>query len=223
MREYSTLDIERSIYNFQSVILSDSTLRVKLVYQTTVYGVKLVGWQETSLTFELRKNNIILDTSKPYSVNFLTSNSTFLTNIELINTIPKQDVIVCQAKIISPLHQKRERNYFRQKASVPVVLAIIQDKAQKGKSEPIKGVTIDISAGGLKFTSLSKIEPPVNVFVNFMFNNAQLTLKGTVLENFDVIDTSQYIYRVAFKDVDVATFKALEKNIEEFGSKKRQR
>lgn len=222
MKNYTENEIEKSIYTYQSVILLDPNMRIKLIDENTTYGVKLANWQENNLLLELRQTNINLNLSKKHTINMLTSHSTFVANVSIVKKIPQDKSTFYMAQIISPIHQKRQRNHFRQEATVPVTLIVIAEKNSKVKPPPpIKGITIDISAGGLKFTSITKIAPPLNVYINFSFHNLRLTLKGRILEHFEEVDTHQFIYRVAFKDIDTETQQKLEKNILEYGSSRR--
>lgn len=213
MKSNKELAIEKSIYTYQSIILLDSNLRVKLTDEHDSYGVKIVNWQDNNLLLELYQSQLNLTLTKKYGINMLTSHSTFASNILVLKKIIQDDVPFYATQFVSPIHQKRPRNHFRQDVAIPVTIIIIAPKNSKVKSTPIKGTTIDISAGGLKFISNTIMKPPLNVYITFIFHNSRFTTKAKILEQIDKLNHNQYIYRVMFKDMDANMQSKLEKQI----------
>ncbi len=213
IKKHKQQDIEQSIYRFQSVILTDPELKLKLVDEESTYGGKLINWSEGNLILEIPVITATLTVYKKYTLNFVTTHSLFLANVIVINKIPKTSTMFYLIKLTSPIRQKRQRNYLRVNVELPMTFILVPEKFSTRDILPpaVKASTIDISAGGLKFKHYEIIQGTPRVYISFVLNNNTFSLSGKLLESYEVADMPPYTYRVAFKDMIPETQEKLEK------------
>ncbi len=213
IQKHKQQDIEQSIYRFQSVILTDPELKLKLVDEESTYRGKLINWSEGTLILEIPVITATLTVYKKYTLNFVTTHSLFLANVIVINKIPKTSTMFYLIKLTSPIRQKRQRNYLRVDAELPMTFIVVPEKFSTRDVLPnaVKATTIDISAGGLKFRHQEIIQGTPKVYISFVLNNNTFSLTGKLLESYEVATSPPYTYRVAFKDMIPDTQEKLEK------------
>ncbi|OON99650.1 MAG: hypothetical protein ATN35_11665 [Epulopiscium sp. Nele67-Bin004] len=215
MKKYPLHEIEKSVYTYQSVILSDADLKIKLVDENSTYGIKLTNWSDENLIIELPLSTPSLDFKKTYTINFITSHSVFRATVTLNNKVKKENFIFYTATLISTIRQKRQRNYFRLRAELPLVFIVTPDSKHTISElpPPKKSKTVDISAGGLKFVTDTEIVMPAKIYVNFELQETTFNLTGKILPHFDKLEDNLYEYRVAFKNITPEVQDKLEKCI----------
>ncbi|OON99651.1 MAG: hypothetical protein ATN35_11670 [Epulopiscium sp. Nele67-Bin004] len=209
MTDIQLQEIEYSIEEYQSTILSDLNFTLKIVDHDNSCTAKLTTWAGLQLIIETPSSLLSLDLSKKYTFNFFTSDSLYLANVVLINKIQKTNSMFYVGKIVSPVHKKQQRNFFRLPASIPieflVIPEVIGDTICDIPSEPISAHTMDISAGGLKFLSDVIIDAHSKIVVEFTLQKTVFNLIGKVLPSYEENMTRPYVYRIAFVDISTKT------------------
>ncbi|OON93800.1 MAG: hypothetical protein ATN33_05235 [Epulopiscium sp. Nele67-Bin001] len=218
IRKHKQQDIEQSVYRFQSVILTDPELKLKLLDDSSTYGGKLINWSDINLILEIPVVTATLTVYKKYTLNFVTTHSLFLANVIVINKIPKTSTMFYLMKLTSPIRQKRQRNYLRVNAELPMTFIVVPEKfsTRDALPPPVKAYTVDISAGGLKFKHNELLLGTPKVYISFALHGTTFSLTGQLLESYEISDTPPYTYRVAFKEMIPETQAKLEKMLMSF-------
>ncbi|OOB79218.1 MAG: hypothetical protein BEN18_04795 [Epulopiscium sp. Nuni2H_MBin001] len=205
MKKQQIQEIDASIAAHQSLILADINFQLKIVDRENTHNVKLITWAGSQLIISIPVEGFVLDLGKKYTLNFLTSNTLYLANTQLTNRVRKEDALFYVVKLLSPIHKKQQRNYFRLSASIPFEFDVITDeKEQDDGKEPepsVSATTIDISAGGIKFCSRMVITADTQLWIKFKLQNKHFNLKGKILPSYEEDEKPPYTYRVAFIDI----------------------
>ncbi len=205
MKKQQIQDIDASVTAHQSAILADINFQLKIVDSEISHNVKLITWAGAQLILSIPVSVIALDLGKKYTLNFLTSNTLYLANTMLINRVRKEQSMFYVVKLISPVHKKQQRNYFRLPASIPFEFELISDEVSLDfDAEPpplLSATTLDISAGGVKFLSKSVMEAETKLWIRFKLQNKRFNIKGRILPSYEDDEKPPFTYRVAFIDI----------------------
>ncbi len=133
MKKYQLQEIEDSVADCQSVILSDMNFELKILNESIICAARVNTWVGLQLIVELSQGSLPLDMGGKYTFNFLTSDALFLGNAVLVNKITKGNSLFYVAKLTSPLHKKQQRNYFRLQTILPVEVTLDPDLSEEAK------------------------------------------------------------------------------------------
>lgn len=197
-------EIQKSILEWKNIIQTDGKLKIEIVDKEVNYITKISVWEGLQIIIEMPLSKPLY-TNHLYTINFSTSNDILLANVIPIKSIPKGATIFYVLELISPVHKKQHRNYFRleTKIALNIILPIPLEELLQEKDNIINVNTLDISAGGVRFLSKEIIENDTIVKINFKLQNKDYKLKGKILTHFEEKTKGEgHIYRVAFIDID---------------------
>ncbi|ONI44299.1 hypothetical protein AN641_07610 [Candidatus Epulonipiscioides gigas] len=196
-------EIQKSILEWKNIIQTEGKLKIEIVDKEVNYITKISVWEGLQIIIEMPLSKPLY-TNHIYTINFSTSNDILLANVIPIKSIPKGANIFYVLELISPVHKKQHRNYFRleTKIALNIILPIPLEELTE-KDTVINVNTLDISAGGVRFLSKEIIENDTIVKINFNLQNNDYKLKGKILTHFEEKTKGEgHIYRVAFIDID---------------------
>lgn len=104
--------------------------------------------------------------------------------------------------VVTPVQKVERRCYFRVKTTEDILVKKIDENNQSNPNEYIKAITIDISGGGLQFSSTYDFEDNTMVEIKIDVDGKELLLDGKLLNKTVQQGLGSYKYTVEFLNLD---------------------
>jgi len=197
--------IKDSIQEWKDVITSSTKVKLEISDSKVSYVSTISSWEEKQIIIALPQEKP-LDTNHMYVIQFKVGESLLLANVNSTNKILKYPNVFYVLELISPIHKKQSRQHFRLEAKIELMIYLpepdIRDEYFEESELMLSVMTMDISAGGVKFATNKIIEDDTIIDIDFILLNNQYHLKGRVLTHFEESKEKDTVYRVAFINVE---------------------
>lgn len=210
----------------------------KKVYESKVVDVKGNDRFEIFMPIEQTKL-VLLPVGGEYNIHFFTSRGLFQCDAKVVNRYKSGSLYLLEMKITNSLQKYQRREYYRYPCVLDMeVRELTAEEKRRIEREDVfeadenacgdKAVILDISGGGLRFTSATPFEAKSVVVCNFALaresgtkymNVAGVLLSCNRLEN----NPGQYEQRVKFKLITPREREEIIRFIFEEERKKRQK
>ncbi len=208
-------------------------------YVSQVYDI--LNEDEMKIAMPIVEGRVIpLPINGRYDLCFYTANGLYQCRAIITDRYKEDELFVLQIEITSDLKKFQRRQYFRLECTMDIwykilpkeeILEIITDKEKMEElltGELDKGVALDISGGGMRFTSSKRHSSGDCVIVVLRIkksgNNATCILPGTILKSTSVLNRSDvFEHRVEYNNVQGSVREALIKFIFEEERRLRQK
>ncbi|GKX28965.1 pilus assembly protein PilZ [Vallitalea longa] len=160
-----------------------------------------IGDNELIITAPVKNGKIIpLEVGATYVLSIYTKNGLYKCKTSVKNRYKQKELHFITFEIKSEFKKSQRRKYYRLECILPILFTDINDNIWN------EGLIVDISGGGLRFTSKQKlgtnttIRCKINLAMNDKVNH--IDLKGNVLLS-DIVDfdTMKYETRIMFCDI----------------------
>lgn len=181
---------------------------------------------------------ITLSLYTKYDVCFYTVNGLYQCEAVIVDRFKEDNLFVLVIEILTELKKYQRREYFRLECAMDVKYYILSeeerirkvdiDSVMEAGREFKSGIALDISGGGLRFTSAEKLPVRETICVTLELDNAGqpkvYSLMGTILSSeYGLKRPDIYEHRIEFDDIKKEIRETLIKYIFEEERKRRKR
>lgn len=188
-------NIEKSLERYNLALKNDLNLSIRVRYNGrlyTTYVEELEGREvifrcptDTHEIIRFKENSII-------KVEFITSNSLYITDLLITNKIVRGQIVYYRGEINSPIIENQRRKSYR----LPLVLDITYT-ILPAESDKYKGNTLDISSGGILMETEENIKSK-DIRVFFNIEGQAYTSKAKVIKKRTSYKNGTYLYNLKF-------------------------
>lgn len=118
---------------------------------------------------------------------------------EVMGTISEGNIYYTDILVVTPVKKVERRYYFRIKTAEDI---FIREKDREDQEEYIKAITIDLSGGGLQFSSTYDFEVKTQVEIKMDIGGQEIILDGKILNKSVQEGLGSYKYTVKFLNLD---------------------
>lgn len=118
---------------------------------------------------------------------------------EVMGTISEGNIYYTDILVVTPVKKVERRYYFRIKTVEDI---FIREKDREDQEEYIKAITIDLSGGGLQFSSTYDFEVKTQVEIKMDIGGQEIILDGKILNKSVQEGLGSYKYTVKFLNLD---------------------
>lgn len=210
----------------------------KKVYESKVVDVKGNDRLEIFMPIEQTKL-VLLPVGAEYNIRFFTSRGLFQCDAKVTNRYKSGSLYLLEMKVANSLQKYQRREYYRYPCVINMeVRELTSDESRRFEDSDIfeaeedvrgdKAVILDISGGGLRFTSATPFEPRSIVVCNFALarenGTKYMSVAGELLSCKRVENNpGQYEQRVKFRHISPREREEIIRFIFEEERKKRQK
>ena len=210
----------------------------KKVYESKV--VDVIGDNKLEIFMPIEQTKLVLlPVNGEYNMHFFTSRGLFQCEAKVTNRYKNGSLYLLEMKLTSSLQKYQRREFYRFPCVLDMEVRDLTAEEKRGieqdgefiaeeETPGSKAVILDISGGGLRFTSVTPFEPKTTVVCNYVLRreggNRRLCVAGELLscrrlEN----NPGQYEQRVRFKYISPREREDIIRFIFEEERKKRQK
>ena len=231
----------------KSIYQARTTTADAKIYQSQVLDI--IDDYRMNIAVPIESGHLVpLEVGSRYELSFLTSNGLYMCKCEIKNRMKQNNVYYLVLDIISELKRDQRRQYFRLEKIIPLKYRVVSElemrlryfmekKAYKDdrekrlvteKLEQLEGMLqegtiVNVSGGGLKFSSMIKHENGTNIIVRFyleeeLFVEAEARIIGV---NEVMNQKGRMEYRCEFKKIKKEIRESIVRYI--FSEERRQR
>lgn len=231
----------------KSIYQARTTTADAKIYQSQVLDI--IDDYRMNIAVPIESGHLVpLEVGSRYELSFLTSNGLYMCKCEIKNRMKQNNVYYLVLDIISELKRDQRRQYFRLEKIIPLKYRVVSElemrlryfmekKAYKDdrekrlvteKLEQLEGMVqegtiVNVSGGGLKFSSMTKHENGTNIIVRFyleeeLFVEAEARIIGV---NEVMNQKGRMEYRCEFKKIKKEIRESIVRYI--FSEERRQR
>ncbi|MCR5204803.1 MAG: flagellar brake protein [Lachnospiraceae bacterium] len=231
----------------KSIYQARTTTADAKIYQSQVLDI--IDDYRMNIAVPIESGHLVpLEVGSRYELSFLTSNGLYMCKCEIKNRMKQNNVYYLVLDIISELKRDQRRQYFRLEKIIPLKYRVVSElemrlryfmekKAYKDdrekrlvteKLEQLEGMVqegtiVNVSGGGLKFSSMIKHENGTNIIVRFyleeeLFVEAEARIIGV---NEVMNQKGRMEYRCEFKKIKKEIRESIVRYI--FSEERRQR
>jgi c-di-GMP-binding flagellar brake protein YcgR len=157
-------------------------------------------WDGDVVTFEapLKKlDYIIFPLHQNLSATFISSGAIYLFQVQLIESIRKNNILIYTAKIVTPLTRQQQRSSFRLSTHFPFSFQLAADE-DTWDNTMHPAICLNLSSGGMRLNTKPVLAPNTRLYVHFNFMNKDFSLMGETLDEGVKAPTGYYTYRLKF-------------------------
>lgn len=210
----------------------------KKVYETKV--VDVIGEDRLEVFMPIEQTKLVLlPVNAEYHIHFITLKGLFQCDAKVTNRYKNGSLYLLELKLTSPLQKYQRREFYRFTCMLDMEIRELSEDEKRGIERDgqflgedelpgEKAVILDMSGGGLRFTSMMPFEPKTTVVCNFILRresgNKRICVAGELLsckrqEN----NPGQYELRVRFTYITPREREEIIRYIFEEERKRRQR
>lgn len=189
-----------------------------------------------------------LEIGNRYEMSFMTTSGIYMCKCEVKNRLKQNNLYFLAVDIISELKKDQRRQYFRLEKIIPMQFRVISqveekltmflekkaykddrekriaiEKLEEFSKEMILGTIVNVSGGGLKFSSDFRTEADRKIFVVFTIEDlTEVEAEARVIGvNSSVNQNNKYEYRVEFTKIKKETREKIVRYV--FSEERKQR
>lgn len=104
---------------------------------------------------------------------------------------------------LEPTKKIQRRQSFRLPIEIEFKFVYYKEENESYSDEVLKGLTIDVSNGGLKFKTNKDMEEEDNIRILINIQDVNMVIKSTILqkEELEIKDEYKFIYKCKFEDI----------------------
>lgn len=164
---------------------------------------------------------IPLSTGTVYQMDVIDERAIYRADVEITKRFKTDNLHLMEVSIISKLEKCQRREYFRMNCLIDIIYT------PKNADEPKKGIMLDLSGGGIKFSSTEPLKEDLRISIQILADRIQeyidFELEGMVLDSTFVDSTNpHYQNRVCLVDLSREQREKIIKFIFEEERKKRK-
>lgn len=213
--------ITQSILNYRQLLFNDINLSLRVTDKNEVSHVtRILRWDDDHITFYAplaKRDWVIFYIGDILDICFLSKSGMYMSTMQLNHKFTQENNLYYSATLLSPLEKKQQREHFRLDILLPIHFKLVSSPAfsleEIDKKLPLKGMTVNISAGGMCVVCDDVLVKDTVLSLDLEFLGQPLTLLGEVLGNGHRNENGTYIHRIRFSDVDAHTERLLSKLI----------
>lgn len=166
----------------------------------------------------LRGRLVPLMRGENYDAYFFTEKGIFCCRAEIVDLLKSEHIFSMKIVLKTELLKQQRRQYFRLEKNIDILYAKLSDENYKTITEtgtlpePMtdpeiyeKGVTADISGGGMRFIGKKKTDAGEKIFIVFEILKEEepirFRLPGTVIRSFRLENQEGYEHRIVFENI----------------------
>lgn len=203
-------DIHKSLATYKETIMSDISFKVRLHQDETFYTTQIISWENEFLTLAaplFKLDLVLLPIHGHFQIDLMTKTALYTTYIQIVKILkpePGQLHYVC--KITKPLVRKQQRQTFRLQTVIDSTFETLdeQEDAIDSSVARCKGTILNISLGGLCFTSDTILSAGTLVTFHFNILEESFSLIGKILLDGIPTASDTFSYRVQFMNLSRA-------------------
>lgn len=166
---------------------------------------------------------ISLEENKSYYLCFYTKKGLYRCKAKILNMDKNEHQYTISVSLLTKLDRFQRRQFFRLNCIMNIMYKDITKKTRKEWSE---GIVLDLSGGGLRFTTTEKLDISQAIIckLQLRFNKTKIIniqIEGIVLTKDRIGDELKFEYRVEFQNISADNRELLIKYI--FEQQRRQR
>jgi len=169
-----------------------------------------------------------LEIGSRYEMSFLTNSGLYMCKCEIKNRLKQENLYYLAVSIISELKRDQRRQYFRLEKIIPLKYRVVSEleqrlryfmekKAYKDDREKrlvsekllqlegtrLEGTIVNVSGGGIKFSSMSKHENGTTLMLDFsLIDGLKIEAEAKVIGSAEISNSKGKIeYRCEFKKI----------------------
>lgn len=203
--------IEKSIRAYQTSLLEDMNTTLRITYNDETYLSKIVEWKDNHITFvaPLKQLDwIIFPRSIQLPLVFVSKSAIYSCDITILGSYQKKHTLYYMAQVISPIERKQQREHFRLDVLMDVDFQVIPEgiiSPEHLETLPTqKGISVNISTGGICLTSDVQLLKEQYIYMHFNFLDTPLHLMGKVLFLGEKTNVGTFAHRIQFVNVSPA-------------------
>ena len=166
---------------------------------------KIVNDTELILSVPIRNMNVIkLNYGTKYTIMFKTEKGILKNSIEVLSYHIKDNIPLMKVKLLGENTMLQRRDSFRLKTSLDFMFFVLDEQnTYDSDILTLKGRTIDISAGGMKFLSTEDIEDNKSIKVEIKQENLCFISLASIISKDIVTEYEHYkfCYKCKFENV----------------------
>ena len=200
----SQTDTHKSLATYKESIMSDINFKVRIHHNETLYTTHITSWEDDLITLAAPLSKldwVLLPLQGHFKIDLITKTALYTTWVQIIKSLkPELGTLNYVCQITKPIIRKQQRQTFRLETLLDSHFEILNDDF-----EPInpsvtksKGTILNISLGGLCFTSDTILAAGTPVVFHFHFLDEDFSLIGKILLDGMPTSSGSFSYRVQF-------------------------
>ena len=194
--------IMKSIRAYQTSLLEDINTTLRITYNDETYLTKVTDWIDNRITFAAPLKQLDWIIFPKFIELPLVFVSKSACDIQINASYQKKQNLYYTAKIITPIERKQQREHFRLDVLMDIDFQIIPEgiiSPEHIETLPTqKGLSVNISTGGICMTSEVQLLKNQYIYMHFNFLDTPLHLMGKVLFLGEKTNSGTFVHRIQF-------------------------